>query len=373
MSRKGENIYKRRDNRWEGRYIKGYRPDGSAVFGYCYGKSYREAKEKLSEAKMLLVNGAQHPTERRKQRFSYFCDEWLLLHRDRVKQSTYVKYGNVIRKHINPRLGDYPVNVLNSLLIEEFSHSLLFEEMLSTKTVKDILVVLRSIVDYTGKELDGQLQNIDIVYPKVVKNEIRVLSKEEQKAFMNYLLRDMDEYKFGVALALLTGLRIGEICALRCGNVNLSEKSLQVRGTMQRLQNPWSENGAKTNVVVCDPKSDFSVRTIPLAGCALALCKTWRKGPDSAFLLTGDSDRFVEPRVLQYKLKKYIKCCGLEGVHFHTLRHTFATRCVEVNFEIKSLSEILGHSSPRITLERYVHSSMQLKRENMQKLSSIGF
>lgn len=92
-----------------------------------------------------------------------------------------------------------------------------------------------------------------------------------------------------------------------------------------------------------------------------------------AYLLTGDLDRFVEPRTLQYRLAKYTKECNLDGVYYHVLRHTFATRCVEVDFEIKSLSEVLGHSSPRITLERYVHSSMELKKENMKKLFAIGY
>lgn len=80
----------------------------------------------------------------------------------------------------------------------------------------------------------------------------------------------------------------------------------------------------------------------------------------------------MEPRTLQYRLAKYTKECGLEGVHFHTLRHTFATRCVEVGFEIKSLSEILGHATTTITLDRYVHSSIELKRNNMSKLAAIG-
>ena len=95
--------------------------------------------------------------------------------------------------------------------------------------------------------------------------------------------------------------------------------------------------------------------------------------PRDAFVLTGERERYMEPRTLQNHLKRYTDQCGLQGVHFHTLRHTFATRCVEVDFEIKSLSEILGHASVNITLERYVHSSIQLKRENMNKLAAIGF
>lgn len=101
------------------------------------------------------------------------------------------------------------------------------------------------------------------------------------------------------------------------------------------------------------------------------LCDRMRHENGAAYILTG-SERCMEPRTLQYRMKKYARDCGLDGVHFHTLRHTFATRAVEAGFEIKSLSEILGHSTTTITLDRYVHSSLELKRENMRKLSEIG-
>lgn len=373
MSKKGENIYKRKDNRWEARYIKCYHLDGRAKFGYCYGKSYREAKRKLTEAKALLISGKTVATATKKRRFVFYCDEWLRMNRDRVKQSTYVKYSGIVEKHIKSRLGGYLVQSLSSLLVEEFSHELLYEDELSPKTVKDILTILRSIIKYTTKQYPEQMTNIEIVYPKIPKNEIRVLNKDEQIRFVNYLLDDMDECKFGVLLALLTGMRIGEVCALRWSNISLTEKTIQVNATMQRLKNLDEGSLAKTKIVISDPKSDFSTRIIPLTDYAARLCKSQYNSCPSAFVLTGEKDRFIEPRTMQYRLEKYTKECGIEGIHFHTLRHTFATRCVEVNFEIKSLSEILGHSSPRITLERYVHSSMELKRDNMNKLSAIGF
>lgn len=373
MSKKGENIYKRKDNRWEARYIKGYRTDGTAKFGYCYGKSYREAKTKLAQAKAALLSGKTVANNKRKRRFAFYCDEWLKLNRNRVKQSTYVKYSGMVEKHIKSRLGDCLVQSLNSLLIEEFSNDLLFEEELSPKTVKDILTILYSIIKYTLKQYPEQIPEIDIIYPKVPKNEIRVLSKEEQTRFVNYLLDDMDECKFGVLLALLTGMRIGEVCALRWCNISLTEKTIQVNATMQRIKNLDEGSLTKTKIVISDPKSDFSARIIPLTEYAVRLCKSQYNDSPSAYVLTGRKDRFVEPRTMQYRLERYTRDCGFEGIHFHTLRHTFATRCVEVDFEIKSLSEILGHSSPRITLERYVHSSMELKRDNMNKLSAIGF
>ena len=175
----------------------------------------------------------------------------------------------------------------------------------------------------------------EIPYPRCARREMRVLSREEQERFAAYLMKDMGECKFGVLLTLSTGIRIGELCALRWGNILLSE------------------------------------RTIPLTDFAAELCARMTPGCEDAYVLTGTRE-YMEPRALQYRMEKYTRACALEGVHFHTLRHTFATRAVEVGFEIKSLSEILGHASTKVTLDRYVHSSMQLKRDNMNKLAAVG-
>lgn len=372
MSRKGENIYKRKDNRWEARYIKGYHSNGAPKYGYCYGKTYREAKQKVTAAKAAFISGKPVATISKKRRFAYYCDEWLQLNRDRVKESTYVKYACVLEKYIKPHLGGFLVQSLTSVLIEQFSHELLFAEELSPKTVKDILTMLHSVLEYTRKQIVDTLPAIDIIYPKVPKNEMRVLTMEEQTRLVSYLLHEMDTCKFGVLLALLTGMRIGEVCALKWGNVNLRDKTIKVKSTMQRLKDFDDSHTNKTKVVISEPKSNTSTRVIPLTEYAAKLCKSRYSDNQDAFVLTGESNHFLEPRVMQYRFERYAADCGLENVHFHTLRHTFATRCVEVDFEIKSLSEILGHSSPRITLERYVHSSMELKRNNMNKLTSIG-
>lgn len=372
MAKKGENIYKRKDGRWEGRYIKTYNPDGSAKYGYCYAKTYLEVKQKLNIAKAALLTN-QEPTSTKKRRLSFYCEEWLKFNRTRVKESTYVKYNTIISKHINPYLGYCLIQNLSSLTVEQFSYDLLSVESLSPKTVKDILTVLNSVLKYVSKQLPQGLQKIDIVYPKEAKKEMRVLTREEQERFMSYLSQDMDEYKFGVLLALLTGVRIGELCALRWENISLKEKTIKITSTMQRIHNFSEQRECQTQIIITSPKSETSSRIIPLTDFALSLCRQREKTNQSAFVLTGEPNRFIEPRMLQYRLNKYVQDCNLEGVHFHTLRHTFATRCIEVDFELKSLSEILGHSSPRITLERYVHSSLETKRENMNKLALIGF
>lgn len=369
MSR-GENIFKRKDGRWEARYIKGYELSGKIKYGFCYGKTYKEAKEKVAQCKAAVAAGQVPATNTPKNRFAFYCDEWLRSVRSNLKESTAVKYASILDKHIKPKIGAcYPLG-LSTGLIEQFRDELQFEEGLSPKTTKDILVLLRSVLKYTAKQFPALFPEIEIVYPKSTKKEMRVLSVEEQRCFVEYLQQEMDTCKFGVLLSLFTGIRIGELCALRWENICLDAGTIKITSTMQRLQD--SHGGHKSKIVIGTPKSETSLRTIPLTQQATTLCREMDPKNEFAYVLTG-TERYLEPRTLQYRFEKYTKDCGLKDVHFHTLRHTFATRCVEVGFEIKSLSEILGHASTTITLDRYVHSSIDLKRQNMNKLSAAGF
>lgn len=255
-------------------------------------------------------------------------------------------------------------------LIDGFTEELLFEEELAPKTVHDVLVVLHGVLKYTAAFFLGTFPAVEINYPKPCKKEMRVLSREEQARFVSYLLEDMDTCKFGVLLALFTGVRIGELCALQWGKISLKEQTIRIDATLQRLRDTSAVGSARTRIVISTPKSDTSVRTIPVTDYTAELCGKIDPHSSAAYVLTG-TDSFMEPRALQYRMEKYTRECGLEGVHFHTLRHTFATRAVEVGFEIKSLSEVLGHAATTITLDRYVHSSLILKRDNMNKLNSI--
>lgn len=366
---KGENIFKRKDGRWEARYIKGYELSGKIKYGFCYGKTYKEAKDKVTKCKSALMMGQPIPKATSRHRFSYYCDEWFQSTKPKLKESTAVKYAAILEKHIKPKIGGcFPLGMTTGL-IERFRDELLFIEELSPKTVKDILVLLKSVLNYTAKDFPNAFPQIEINYPRDPKKEMRVLSRDEQQKLIEYLLTDMDECKFGVLLSLFTGIRIGELCALRWENISLKDNSIRIASTMQRLQDPEGDN--KTKILIGSPKSETSQRTIPLTEQAAVLCGRMKPHGKAAYILTG-TEKYMEPRTLQYRLERYTKDCGLEGVHFHTLRHTFATRCVEVGFEIKSLSEILGHASTTITLDRYVHSSMDLKRDNMSKLNAVG-
>ena len=363
MSKKGENIYKRKDGRWEARYIKGYRPDGKTYYGYAYGKTYREAKNKCQAAKTSIIQ--KSPPVSLNSRFSFYCDNWLSLISLKVKYSTTVKYYSIVENHIKPFLGGMSPHNITTNIVEAFTRKLLYEKKLSPKTTKDILIVLRSILKHTNN-----LPAVDIYYPKQQPKEMRVLTKEEQFRLVSYLSTDMDIFKFGTLLALLTGMRIGEICALKWENISFKDKTIKISSTVQPLKSS-EENNKKTKLNISNPKSHTSFRIIPITDHIADICKKFYNDSPENFVVSGKSVP-LDPRTLQYRFRGYINYLGFKDVHFHTLRHTFATRCVEVGFEIKSLSEILGHSSPKITLERYVHSSLELKRDNMNKLLMFG-
>ena len=198
---------------------------------------------------------------------------------------------------------------------------------------------------------------------------MRVLSRCEQGTLSKYLCKKLSPCNLGILLCLYTRLRIGEICALKWGDIFIEEQYLFVHQSMQRIQlNRIS--GKKTEIVIQSPKSDCSIRRIPIPYEVLQLLIPVKK-PDEAFLLTGSAYSYIEPRCMENQFKSVMKACGISNVNFHTLRHTFATRCVELGFDVKSLSKILGHASVNITLNRYVHPSMELKQENMNLLSSL--
>lgn len=373
MPRKGENIYKRKDGRWEGRYIKGYRfSDKKAQYGYVYARSYTEVKEKM---RMLQRSGQEYKGNATPIFFGNIAMEWLFVAQNRVKESTFARYYQMVESHIVPEIGNYPTEKINTVLIEEYITQLLFSGRLdgkgglSSKTVWDILTIIKSIIIYARE--NGISINCDLRKITIKKNvrPIQVLTPSDQKKLTAFLLQDMDNSKFGVLLSLYTGIRLGEVCALQWENINFETGVLEVRKTLQRMRDFSAYSYEKTKLVLSDPKTNNSIRDIPLPDNILAIAAKLR-GSQETYLLT-NSIHYMEPRTLQNRYKRYLAECDIPENNYHTLRHTFATRCIEVGFEIKSLSEILGHASVNITLNRYVHSSYNLKKANMQKVTQL--
>ena len=136
---------------------------------------------------------------------------------------------------------------------------------------------------------------------------------------------------------------------------------------MQRIQEHDSTD-KKTKIIVTTPKSSCSIRTIPLPDDLMKLILS-QGIHEHGYFLTGDDKKFLEPRTMENRFKRLLDALDIDSINFHSLRHTFATRCVELGFDIKTLSEILGHASVNITMNRYVHPSMNMKKENMKRIT----
>ena len=372
MSRKGENIYKRKDGRWEGRYIKGYDSNNKAIYGYVYAKSYREVKNKMISFKRDIQNG-HFQTAQLKEEIVLLQDitnEWLTDIRCQIKDSTYIKYRNMIQSYIIPE--NYPINNLTIECLNSFFSELLQNggqnhQGLSAKTVADVLSLVRNMFRYAkAKGVDVPCDAREIIIKQNAR-EFRIFSIHEQEKLCQYLCTHLSLKNIGILLCLYTGLRIGEICALQWKDISFIENTIYVHQTMQRLQ---VENAAKqrTKLMLTTPKSPCSIRVIPIPEDIVNLLKNTIH-EKQGYMLTCQEDYCIEPRTLQNHFKRILKETGIKETNFHTLRHTFATRCVEARFDIKSLSEILGHSSVNITMNRYVHPTMELKRQNMQRLT----
>lgn len=374
MARTGEKIYKRKDGRWEARYISSYDGNGKAKYKYLYARTYTEVKAKLLNAQnhTHFTTEAKNPKD--KEKYEYWLDEWLKTKRLSVKESTYIRYRNTIQNHIKPDLGKYPLCKISTSLMEQFvSHKLQDGRKdgnggLSPKSMSDIMVIVKESFKYAQSYGAMVICSFDRISFKKNAQEMRVLSLLEEQRLLSVLFKDFDRYKLGVFICLYTGIRIGELCALQWKNVSLAENVIKIEHTMQRLQKEDLNALQKTRIIVTEPKSYAALRTIPIPEFVIDVIKPF-VGTPNTYVLSGECKTIIEPRTMQNRFKTYLVEGQINDANFHSLRHTFATRCVEAGFDVKTLSEILGHSSVKITLDKYVHSSMQLKRNNMDKLS----
>lgn len=361
--RTGENIYKRKDGRWEGRYKDGYKPDGSAKYSSVYGKTYSEAKAKLEERK-TAKKAPQRSVNIK------LCDvalEWLETAKIEVKESTYALYQRNVERHIIPIVGGLKLSQVTSQRLTAFASDLLSHGRcdgkggLEPKTVQDICVLLGSILEFAKTEYNVN-SALKLPAVKAPEKEMRVLSLDEQQKLEIYLFSNMDLTAVGCLLALYTGLRLGELCALTLSDFDLSSGTVRISKTMQRIKNHDDKNKAKTKIIIDTPKSRASVRVLPLSAFLLEIIKKrYHHVAPYAFFLTGSTGRFMEPRAVEYRFKQITDKCNLKAVNFHALRHTFATRLAEHGTDIKTLAELMGHSSSKMTL-KYMHSSEQQKR-----------
>ena len=291
MPKKGENIYKRKDGRWEGRYIKSRTESGKIIYGYVYARSYRETKEKQ---KAKIASYTSQIANKNEHVFSNIASEWFESIKLHTKTSTQNKYHNMLTNYILPEYGNQPFSTITYEFIEAHCKFLLESggkkgNGLLPKTVSDVLAIIRNISKFAIRKGIYVANDANAVQIRQDIKPMRVLNKA---------------CSIGILVCMFTGLRIGEICALRWEDISFSDQSIYIHHTLQRIQ-MHRGHGAKTEVVVTTPKSSCSIRKIPLPDEILEILVLNKKA-SSGYVLTNDEYKFIEPRTMQNKFKKML-------------------------------------------------------------------
>lgn len=350
MARRGENIYKRKDGRWEGRYKCGFNESGKAKYCSVYGHSYAEVRSKLAPLKASITT----PFAACRLTVKELFDEWLSAVKLRVKPSTYANYLMKVEKHILPEFGGLRYDSLTVQMLNSFVQKKL-DAGLSAKYVSDIIIVFKTMAKFIAKTHGFRNILTDVALPKVHRKELPLLSPSQQRQLCNYLLHNLNPTSLCVLLSLYTGLRVGEVCGLMWGDIDFDKSILTVRRTVQRIR-----NGTYSTCLIADtPKSRSSRRSLPIPTFIMKLLRESRSADDHYIL--SNSTVATEPRTLQRRFKAILKKANLPSVGYHCLRHMFATNSLQAGFDVKTLSEILGHARVETTLNRYVHTSMERK------------
>lgn len=371
MARKGENIRKRKDGRWEARYQKGRKADGSILYGYIYGKKYTDVKRRRNEIIGSMQTEQNTLSEKEPENIvlNDLFDQWKSGIRKNVRDSSFCFYETMLDHHLRPYFGGICVKELTAAMTQEFVNQKL-EENLSSTYVRSIMILFQTILKAAQSKYQWMIQIPAPQLPKSAKKMPEIFTAREWKYLEEHLKCRTDEFSFGVLICMYTGLRIGELSGLRWEDYDPVNVQFKIRRTVYRIKNtaytPEHENSAKTVLRVGSPKTSTSMRDIPLPLSLQDDLRKRQKAPDT-FILTG-TKRCMEPRNIQKRYKSLLKQIDLRYLNFHSLRHNFATLSIQNGSDYRTVAELLGHSSVNTTLNIYVHSDIDQKRKCLELL-----
>ena len=308
--------------------------------------------------------------------FNTLMDEWLENKRDTIKKSTFCKYEQLMRLHIQPYFTKITCAKINQDLIDEYYAAICKKKVeghpMSTGTLRCLCMIVNSTLRLAQNQ--GYLKKQYLLIPKLSRDYhlVHVFSKENQTLLEQYLFAHPSQYSCGILLALYTGIRIGELCALTYDDLDLVNGFVRIVRTVQRTTVTAKGKKKKTELVISTPKSKSAYRMIPLPDFLIEyLDQNLIFYHSRQYIFSRSEKNPVDPRTIQYFYKQILEELQIPYLNFHCLRHTFATRCITLGWDVRTLSEILGHSDIKITMEYYFHSSMEYKRMQMQKFAPL--
>ena len=375
MARKGENIRHRKDGRWEGRYRIWDMEKSCRVTKSVYAKTYAEIKEKLAAAKtaakntpdmLCSVSNSGCPAD---VDMVQIASEWLLQVREDKKYSTFVKYSQIYGNHLKDMFSGISAKDFSPHVVIDKLHRRSFS---SSSLTKSVYSVANLILKFAHERYGTDYCHFSPNKEHKKSTPIVVFTASEQKRLLMRILKDMYEetnhYLLGILVCLYTGLRLGEICALKWEDIDFDNGLLYVNRTVQRIK--MEGRLTKTILLESEPKSATSKREIPVPDKLLEIFKSiHEENLDQTYVIRGSHP--AEPRTMYNHYHALLQSAGIEKRKFHSLRHTFATNCVNAGADVKSISEILGHADVSITLNRYVHPTVEIKRQHMNAVCAI--
>ncbi len=289
------------------------------------------------------------------------------------KQRTYTRYGEIVKLHIIPHLGEYEMSDLSPIVLQRFVTELLQSGNLNTgkglsaNSVNGIITVVQNSlkIAYT-LGIITEFSADKIKRPKATEKKVECFSLPEQKKIEQYILEKKQTKLFGILLCLYTGLRIGELLALEWSDIDMSKAELTVNRTCHFGKDKTGKYTRMTNT----PKTNSSARTIPLPKQLVPMLRDIKKNSHSIYVISSGV-KPISIRSYQRTFAGVLRKLDIPHRGFHSLRHTFATRALECGMDVKTLSEILGHKSPTVTLNRYAHSLMEHKKDMMNKVGKL--
>lgn len=287
-----------------------------------------------------------------------------------VKQSTYAAYVLSLENHILPTFGEY--NSLTEELVQDFVLKKL-NEGLSSKTIKDILIVLKMVMKFGVKNQWINYCEWDIKFPtSEINKKIKVLTVAQHKKILEYIKQNFTFRNLGIYISLTTGLRIGEVCGLKWSDMNIESGTITISRTIERIYIVEGET-KRTELIVNTPKTTNSNREIPMNKELLSMVKPLMKVVNSNFYMLTNDEKPTEPRTYRNYYHKLMAQLEIPKLKYHGLRHSFATRCIESNCDYKTVSVLLGHANITTTLNLYVHPNMEQKKRCIAKMfKSLG-
>lgn len=298
---------------------------------------------------------------------------WMNIKKNYIKESTYSNYSNIISNHIMPELGQIKISNLSNKIIQDYlitkykNGRLDGKGGLSNKTIRDIIAVIKSSLKYAIKEEVIDNINLDFIYPKISsKEKIYTLSKEDQNKLTSYIKANPNIKNLGILLALYSGIRIGELCALRWEDIDFKNNILHINKTLQRIYIK-DDKEKISKIIITTPKTHNAEREIPISKCFANILKEYKNEANTYILSC--SDKWIEPRTFRRYFNRISKKANINSINFHGLRHTFATNCIKLGIDYKTVSELLGHANVNITLNLYVHPQMSQKKKCIDLIS----